>query len=72
MIMDPPQSCSAMNDVSDDNGEIAEPNRPDMRQDQAPTPAAERDDVFYFETVVFQVRFSLIFRSLFIICNSTG
>lgn len=59
--MDPPQSCTSpiiMNDVSEDIGEITEPNRPDISQDQAPTPAVERDNVFYFETVTFQVRFN--------------
>jgi len=48
-----------MIDVSEDNGEIAEPNRPDISQDQTPTPAAERDGVFYFETVTFQVEDTL-------------
>ena len=61
-----------MNDVSEDIGEIAESNRPDISQIQTPTSAAERDNVFYFETVTFQVHLSLIFLSLFIICNSTG
>jgi hypothetical protein len=46
-----------MNDVSIDIEEIADPNRPDIFQDPSPTPAAERDDLFYFETVTFQVRF---------------
>jgi len=54
--MDPPQSFSILNDVAEDNGEIAEPNRPHMSQDQAP---AERDNVFYFETVTFQVEDTL-------------
>lgn len=62
-----------MNDIPEDIGEIAEPHRPDVSLDQTSTPAAERDDEFYFETVTFQVRFNLIFRSThLIICNSTG
>ena len=48
-----------MNDVSEDIGEIAKPNSPDIPQDQAPTSAVERDNVFYFETVIFQVRLRL-------------
>jgi hypothetical protein len=47
-----------MKDVSADIGGIAEPNPPYIFQDQAPTPAVERDSVFYFETVSFQVRFN--------------
>lgn len=42
--------------MNEDIGEIAEPNCPDLSQDQTLTQAAERDDVFYFETVTFQVR----------------
>ena len=63
-----------MIDASEDIGEIAEPNSPDrdISQDQAPTPAVEKDNVFYFETVTFQVCLNLFFRSLFIICNTTG
>ena len=63
-------NSTIMNDISEDIGETAEPIRPDISQDQAPTPAAERDNVFYFETVTFQVHFNLFFLSLFIICNS--
>jgi len=64
---DPPQSCSSsiiMNDVQ----EVVEPNPPDIVQ--PPSSAwlgVERDSVFYFETVIFQVEDTLfcVFKSGF-------
>ena len=74
MLMDSCASSITMNDVSEDIEEPNLPKSPKISQDhwQAHTPAAERDNVFYFETVTFQVRFDLFFCWLFIICNFTG
>ena len=66
--MDPPQSCSSsitINDPFPDTG--GKSPAPDKSHDQAPDSplawlAVERDDVFYFETVTFQVCFNLSFR----------
>jgi len=57
-----------MKDVSAEIGGIAERYPLDIFQDQAPTPAVvERDNVFYFETVSFQVEDALfrVFKSGF-------
>jgi len=78
-IMDPPQSCSSsiiISDLSADT-EVVTPPVPNKSHDQTPTSssawlAVERDDVFYFETITFQVRSS---RSLWLMNhhnNSTG
>ena len=65
--MDPPRSRSSSiiaNDLTADIGEVADPGV--SPQDQAPSPAwlaVERDNLFYFETVTFQVRRNLFFCS---------
>ena len=60
--MDPPQSFASSiiaNEVSADIRAVEARGIPNIPHDQAPNSAwltVERDDMFYFETIVFQVR----------------
>ena len=61
--MDPPQSCASSiivsDEVSADIRAVESRGIPNIPHDQAPDSAwstVERDDMFYFETIVFQVR----------------
>lgn len=62
-----------MDDVSEDFAKTAEANGGPSNIQFGPSPAwpaVERDNVFYFETVVFQVRCNLFFHSLYLMIQS--
>jgi len=69
--MDPPQSSASSIIVSDHpSADIGEPQALDIPPDRALSPrsawlAVERDDVFYFETITFQVRCKFILPTRF-------
>jgi hypothetical protein len=59
-----------MSDASEDIAEVAEANGGPSDKQPGPSSAwsaVERDNVFYFETVIFQVRCNLFIHSLYLI-----